>query len=67
MAHRMAVQPKNPQTLMEISVNKISTPLFPAPVMSTPSELGAFQTQGNDAALRVEVPRATEEGHHVAA
>src|SRR4051794_31617488 len=41
MAHPLA-QLRNPQTLVEISVDKNSTVVFPAPLMSTIQELGAF-------------------------
>src|SRR5919112_541335 len=42
MAHPLALQLRNLQTLLEISVEKNSTILFPAPLMSTIQELGAF-------------------------
>jgi regulator of protease activity HflC (stomatin/prohibitin superfamily) len=41
-AHPLALQLRNLQTLLEISVDKNSTVIFPAPLMSTSQELGAF-------------------------
>jgi hypothetical protein len=45
MAHPLALQLRNLQTLVEISVDKNSTVVFPAPLMSTIQELGAFLNQ----------------------
>ncbi len=42
MAHPLALQLRNLQTLVEVAVDKNSTVVFPAPLMSTISELGAF-------------------------
>jgi regulator of protease activity HflC (stomatin/prohibitin superfamily) len=42
MAHPLALQLRNLQTLIEISVDKNSTVVFPAPLMSTIHELGTF-------------------------
>ena len=42
MAHPLALQLRNLQTLIEISVDKNSTVIFPAPLMSTIQELGSF-------------------------
>jgi hypothetical protein len=42
MDHPLALQLRNLQTLLEISVDKNSTVIFPAPLMSTIEELGAF-------------------------
>ena len=42
MAHPLALQLRNLQTLVEIGVDKNSTVVFPAPLMSTIQELGAF-------------------------
>ena len=41
-AHPLALQLRNLQTLVEIAVDKNSTVIFPAPLMSTIQELGAF-------------------------
>jgi regulator of protease activity HflC (stomatin/prohibitin superfamily) len=42
LAHPLALQLRNLQTLVEIGVDKNSTVVFPAPLMSTIQELGAF-------------------------
>ena len=42
MAHPLALQLRNLQTLIELGVDKNTTVVFPAPLMSTISELGAF-------------------------
>ena len=42
MAHPLALQLRNLQTLLEISVDKNSTVVFPAPLMSTIQEVGSF-------------------------
>ena len=45
MAHPLALQLRNLQTLVEIGVDKNTTVVFPAPMMSTIQELGAFLTR----------------------
>jgi regulator of protease activity HflC (stomatin/prohibitin superfamily) len=42
MAHPLALQLRNLQSLVEIGVDKNSTIVFPAPLMTTIAELGAF-------------------------
>jgi regulator of protease activity HflC (stomatin/prohibitin superfamily) len=42
MAHPLALQLRNLQTLVEIGVERNTTIVFPAPLMSTVEELGAF-------------------------
>jgi regulator of protease activity HflC (stomatin/prohibitin superfamily) len=42
MEHPLALQLRNLQTLIEIAVDKNSTVVFPAPLMSTIAELGNF-------------------------
>jgi len=42
MAHPLALQLRNLQTMVEIGVDKNSTIMFPAPLMSTIVEVGAF-------------------------
>jgi regulator of protease activity HflC (stomatin/prohibitin superfamily) len=42
MAHPLALQLRNLQSLVEIGVDKNTTVVFPAPLMSTIEELGAF-------------------------
>jgi hypothetical protein len=52
MAHPLALQLRNLQTLVEISVDKNSTVIFPSPLMSTIQELGAFLDRESSAAGR---------------
>jgi regulator of protease activity HflC (stomatin/prohibitin superfamily) len=42
MAHPLALQLRNLQSLVEIGVDKNTTVAFPAPIMTTIAELGAF-------------------------
>ena len=42
MAHPVALQLRNLQSLVEIGVDKNTTVVFPAPIMSTIEELGSF-------------------------
>jgi regulator of protease activity HflC (stomatin/prohibitin superfamily) len=50
MDHPLALQLRNLQTLVEISVDKNSTVIFPAPLMSTIQELGNFLSRESTAA-----------------
>ena len=50
MAHPLALQLRNLQTLVEVAVDKNSTVVFPAPLMSTIAELGAFLERESAAA-----------------
>src|SRR3954471_21923888 len=50
LAHPLSLQLRNLQTLVEISVDKNSTVVFPAPLMSTIGELGAFLAREKQAA-----------------
>jgi regulator of protease activity HflC (stomatin/prohibitin superfamily) len=50
MAHPLALQLRNLQSLVEIAVDKNSTVVFPAPLMSTIEELGSFLTREQTAA-----------------
>ncbi|MDD0857678.1 slipin family protein [Arthrobacter alpinus] len=52
MAHPLALQLRNLQTLVELGVDKNSTVVFPAPLMSTISELGAFLARETESAKR---------------
>ena len=45
LAHPLALQLLNLQTLLEIAVDKNSTVIFPSPLMSTISEIGRFLDQ----------------------
>jgi hypothetical protein len=68
MAHPLALQLRNLQTLVELGVDKNSTVVFPAPLMSTIAELGTFLAQESRAAVQPEpqppipVPAAVANG-----
>jgi hypothetical protein len=49
-AHPLALQLRNLQTLVEVAVDKNSTVVFPAPLMSTIGELGASLAREKHAA-----------------
>ncbi|MBK5218377.1 MAG: slipin family protein [Thermoleophilia bacterium] len=49
MEHPLALQLRNLQTLVELGVDKNSTVVFPAPLMSTIQELGAFLNRETNA------------------
>jgi hypothetical protein len=57
MAHPLALQLRNLQSLVEIGVDKNTTVVFPAPLMSTIQELGAFLAR--EAAAGTTPPRST--------
>ncbi|BBH16691.1 hypothetical protein Back2_09780 [Nocardioides baekrokdamisoli] len=50
MQHPLALQLRNLQTLIELGVDKNTTIVFPAPLMSTVAELGAFLARESAAA-----------------
>ncbi len=50
MAHPLALQLRNLQTLVEIGVDKNTTVAFPAPLMTTIAELGTFLRRESEAA-----------------
>jgi regulator of protease activity HflC (stomatin/prohibitin superfamily) len=54
MAHPLALQLRNLQTLVELGVDKNTTVVFPAPLMSTIAELGAFLAREGGAAVQSE-------------
>ena len=56
MAHPLALQLRNLQTLVEVAVDKNSTVVFPAPLMSTIAELGAFLGRETQAAAALPAP-----------
>jgi regulator of protease activity HflC (stomatin/prohibitin superfamily) len=60
MAHPLALQLRNLQTLVEIGVDKNSTVVFPAPIMSTIESLNAFLTRERSAGA---TPAAPPNGH----
>jgi len=53
MAHPLALQLRNLQTMVDIGVDKNSTIMFPAPLMSTIGELGAFLAREEQAAAEL--------------
>ncbi len=57
MAHPLALQLRNLQSLVEIGVDKNTTVVFPAPLMSTIGELGAFLAREAAAAKAAQPPR----------
>ena len=62
MAHPLALQLRNLQSLVEIGVDKNTTVVFPAPLMSTIAELGSFLATEQAAATRALPPAATRTG-----
>jgi len=60
MEHPLALQLRNLQSLVEIGVDKNTTVVFPAPLMSTIGELGSFLARETAAAvpLTAAVPKA---------
>jgi regulator of protease activity HflC (stomatin/prohibitin superfamily) len=68
VAHPLALQLRNLQTLVELGVDKNTTVVFPAPLMSTIAELGAFLARETAAAVQPEpqppisVPPAAAKG-----
>jgi regulator of protease activity HflC (stomatin/prohibitin superfamily) len=55
MAHPLALQLRNLQSLVEIGVDKNTTVVFPAPLMTTIAELGSFLS-GEKAAATAALP-----------
>jgi regulator of protease activity HflC (stomatin/prohibitin superfamily) len=53
MEHPLALQLRNLQSLVELGVDKNTTVVFPAPLMSTIADLGAFLRREADAAADV--------------
>jgi regulator of protease activity HflC (stomatin/prohibitin superfamily) len=58
IAHPLALQLRNLQTMVEIGVDKNSTIMFPAPLMSTIGEIGAFLSREAAAAVSERPPTA---------
>jgi regulator of protease activity HflC (stomatin/prohibitin superfamily) len=56
MAHPLALQLRNLQSLVEIGVDRNTTVVFPAPLMSTIAELSAFLARETAAASAHETP-----------
>ena len=60
MAHPLALQLRNLQTLVELGVDKNTTVVFPAPLMSAIGELGSFLARETTAATALAQPLATQ-------
>jgi regulator of protease activity HflC (stomatin/prohibitin superfamily) len=58
MAHPLALQLRNLQSLVEIGVDKNTTVVFPAPLTTTIAELGAFLAHEQAAATPPKLPTA---------
>lgn len=58
MQHPLALQLRNLQTLIELGVDKNTTVVFPAPLMSTIGELGAFLARETSESNILAAPRA---------
>src|SRR5438874_487739 len=56
VAHPLALQLRNLQTLVEIGADKNTTVVFPAPLMSTIQELGTFLAQETSAVATKRAP-----------
>ena len=59
MAHPLALQLRNLQSLVEIGVDKNTTVVFPAPLMTTIAELGSFLARETAAATPSMAPTAS--------
>ena len=66
MAHPLALQLRNLQSLVEIGVDKNTTVVFPAPLMSTIAELGSFIASEQASATRV-LPPSSDKNRRTAA
>jgi len=62
IAHPLALQLRNLQTLVEMGVDKNTTVVFPAPLMSTIQELGAFISRERAASELVAGPAGDSPG-----
>ncbi|MGF6882808.1 regulator of protease activity HflC (stomatin/prohibitin superfamily) [Nocardia sp. GAS34] len=71
MAHPLALQLRNLQTLIELGVDKNTTVVFPAPLMSAISEIGTFLARETTASTTLHAaastPNGTSDSHHAAA
>lgn len=54
MAHPLALQLRNLQSLVELGVDKNTTVVFPAPLMSTIADLGNFLSRETESARTIE-------------
>jgi hypothetical protein len=62
MAHPLALQLRNLQTLVELGVDKNSTVVFPAPLMTAIGELGSFLARETAAATALGHPPVSQPG-----
>jgi regulator of protease activity HflC (stomatin/prohibitin superfamily) len=62
MAHPLALQLRNLQSLVEIGVDKNTTVVFPAPIMTTIAELGAFLARESAAVGAAGTPAVAPDG-----
>ena len=62
MAHPLALQLRNLQSMVEIGVDKNTTVVFPAPLMSTIGELGAFLARVKAASASLVAQEVPPEG-----
>ena len=62
MAHPLALQLRNLQTLAELGVEKNTTVVFPAPIMSAIGELGTFLAREADAVKSFDRPAPATNG-----
>jgi hypothetical protein len=63
----LALQLRNLQSLVEIGVDKNTTVVFPAPLMSTIAELGSFLAKETAAANQTAPPTTATKPTHLAA
>jgi hypothetical protein len=63
MRHPLALQLRNLQTLAELGVEKNTTVVFPAPLMSAIGELTTFLAHESSAAM----DKSSDGAHHVSA
>lgn len=61
MAHPIALQLRNLQTLIEIGVDKNTTVVFPGPLMSTIQEIGGFLSRETGAVTKMGQPLTSAE------
>jgi hypothetical protein len=62
MAHPLALRLRNLRSLVEIGVDKNTTVVFPAPLMTTIAELGSFLARESAAAIPPTTPAAAASG-----
>jgi hypothetical protein len=63
IAHPLALQLRNQQSLVEMGVDKNTTVVFPAPLMSTIQELGSFISRERAASNLIRLRPARQAAH----